>query len=192
MADLSGRRVVVGVSGGIAAYKACELVSRLKARGADVWVVMTPHASEFVGGTTFRALSGRPVATEMFSENIEWEMQHLSLSDFAEVVIIAPATANVLGKIANGLADDLLTTAVMAAHCPVIIAPAMNFRMWANPMTQRNVARLRELGYVILDPEEGRLAEGTSGKGRLAATEVLLAAIEDALTARPPPVAPPS
>jgi phosphopantothenoylcysteine decarboxylase / phosphopantothenate---cysteine ligase len=184
MVDLSGRRVVVGVSGGIAAYKACELVSRLKARGADVWVVMTPHASEFVGGTTFRALSGRPVATEMFSENIEWEMQHLSLSDFAEVVIIAPATANVLGKIANGLADDLLTTAVMAADCPIIIAPAMNFRMWANPMTQRNVAKLREVGYVILEPEEGRLAEGTSGKGRLPAVEVLMGAIEESLTAQ--------
>ena len=185
MADpISGRGIVVGVSGGIAAYKACELVSRLKARGADVWVVMTPHANEFVGGTTFRALSGRPVATEMFSENLEWEMQHLSLSDFAEVIIIAPATANVLGKIANGLADDLLTTAVMAADCPIIIAPAMNFRMWANPMTQRNVARLRELGYVILEPEEGRLAEGTSGKGRLAATEVLVGAIEECLTPR--------
>jgi phosphopantothenoylcysteine decarboxylase/phosphopantothenate--cysteine ligase len=181
MVDLTGRRVVVGVSGGIAAYKAAELVSRLRSRGADVWVVTTKNAAEFVGAATFRALTGHPVASEMFNENIEWEMQHLSLSDFAEVVIIAPATANVIGKIAAGLGDDLLTTAVLAAECPVIIAPAMNFKMWDNPIVQGNVEKLLGLGYVIVGPEEGRLAEGTFGKGRLAGLDALVGAIETAL-----------
>ncbi len=178
---MQGRRVVVGISGSIAAYKACELVSRLRQRGAQVWVVMTAAARRFVGTATLRALSGRNVACEMFGAYPHHELEHISLAEFGEVMIVAPATANIIAKVAAGICDDLLTTTINAAACPVIFAPAMNWRMWNNPITQSNVKKLQELGYEFVGPEEGWLACGESRAGRLAGTEKLMAAIEKAL-----------
>ncbi len=176
---MKDRRVVVGVTGGIAAYKACDLVSKLTQAGAQVRVVMTDSAQQLVSPLTFATLSGRPVATDMWAEREE--MAHISLADFAEVFIVAPATANIIGKFAAGIADDLLSTALLTVTCPVLMAPAMNTRMWQNATVQANVERLRERGVVIVEPESGRLACGDTGPGRLPATEVLLGALEDAL-----------
>jgi len=178
---MRGRKIVVGVSGSIAAYKACELVSKLRQQDADVRVVMTRSATEFVGTATLRALSGRNVACEMFDVCPDEQIEHVSLAEFGEVMIVAPATANVIGKVAAGVCDDLLTTTISAAACPVIFAPAMNWRMWENPITQANVKRLQALGYVFVEPEEGWLACGESKAGRLASTDKLLTAIEKAL-----------
>jgi len=176
---MKNRRVVVGVTGGIAAYKACDLVSKLTQAGAQVRVVMTDSAQQLVSPLTFATLSGRPVATDMWAEREE--MAHISLADFAEVFIVAPATANIIGKFAAGIADDLLSTALLTVTCPVLMAPAMNTRMWQNATVQANVERLRERGVVIVEPESGRLACGDTGPGRLPPTEVLLGALEDAL-----------
>jgi len=173
------RRVVVGVTGGIAAYKACDLVSKLTQAGVQVRVVMTDSAQRLVSPLTFATLSGRPVATDMWAEREE--MAHISLADFAEVFIVAPATANIIGKLAAGIADDLLSTTLLTVTCPVLMAPAMNTRMWQNATVQANVERLRERGVVIVEPESGRLACGDTGPGRLPPTEVLLSALEDAL-----------
>jgi phosphopantothenoylcysteine decarboxylase / phosphopantothenate---cysteine ligase len=182
---LEGRRIVVGVSGGIAAYKACELVSRLRQRGAEVWVVMTRNAQEFVGVATLRALSGRNVASEMFEAYPQAEIGHVSMAEFAEVLVVVPATANVIAKVAAGICDDLLTTTISAAAGRVLFAPAMNWRMWENPVTAGNVARLRGLGYGFIEPEEGWLACGEEHKpGRLAATETIIEAISEALGPR--------
>ncbi len=171
---------MVGVTGSIAAYKAAELVSALRQREADVRVIMTAHAQELVGPATFRALSGHDVATAMF-DGAEQEIEHVSLARFAEALAIVPATANVLGKMAAGIADDLLTTNVLAVECPIVVAPAMNWRMWENPAVQENVAKLRERGVIIVDPERGFLACGEEGGGRMASLPRLLAAIRYAL-----------
>ena len=178
---LRERRVVVGVCGGIAAYKACEVVSRLRQAGAQVRVVMTPNATHFVGATTFRALSGYDVACELFGAIPAVEIEHISLAEFGEVMVVVAATANVLGKVAAGICDDLLTTTVCAAAGKVIFAPAMNWRMWQNPITQRNVATLQELGYWFVGPECGHLACGETGTGRLSPTEDILDAVDQAL-----------
>lgn len=183
---LAGRRVIIGVTGGIAAYKAASLVSSLRARGAEVRVVMTEAATWFVTPTTFATLTGHEVHTELFGADLDDGMQHISLQEFGEVLLVAPATANTLGKVAHGLADNLLTTAVMAARCPVIFAPAMNEQMWCNPIVQENIATLRRHGYGFVMPEAGRLACGVEGTGRLAAEEHLLAAIETALAGAAP------
>lgn len=178
---LRDRRVVVGVCGGIAAYKACEVVSRLRQAGAEVRVVMTPNATKFVGPTTFRALSGYDVACDMFGAIPALEIEHISLAEFGEAMVIVAATANVLGKVASGICDDLLTTSVCAAAGKVIFAPAMNWRMWQNPITQRNVADLQELGYWFVGPECGHLACGETGTGRLSPTEDIIDAVDQAL-----------
>ena len=178
---LQERRVVLGVTGGIAAFKAAGLVTALRKRGAQVRVVMTEAATEFVTPTTFASLSAHEVGLKMFGEPLGDELQHVQLQDFAEVMLIAPATANVIGKLAAGIADDLLTTVVMALDCPIILAPAMNFRMWENPIVQRNVETLREAGYGFVMPERGRLASGAEGTGRLAREEFLIGAVERAL-----------
>ncbi|MEN6640803.1 MAG: bifunctional phosphopantothenoylcysteine decarboxylase/phosphopantothenate--cysteine ligase CoaBC [Armatimonadia bacterium] len=183
---LNGRRVIVGVTGGIAAYKACGLVTALRKRGADVRVLMTESATWFVTPTTFASLSGNEVALKMFGAELGDELQHIHLQDFGEVMIVAPTTANVLGKVANGLADDLLTTSIMAATYPVIFAPAMNFQMWANTIVQDNVAKLQRHGYGFVRPEYGRLASGAEGAGRLANEASLIAAVELALAGRLP------
>jgi phosphopantothenoylcysteine decarboxylase/phosphopantothenate--cysteine ligase len=164
---LEGKNIVLGVSGGIAVYKAVEVVSRLKKQGAEIDVIMTENAVQFVSPLTFRSISHRPVVTDMFEEPVTWDVQHISLACKADLFVIAPATANVIGKIANGIADDMLTTTVMATKAPVLIVPAMNFNMYANPVVQANIRKLKELGYLFMEPETGRMAEGSSGKGRL-------------------------
>jgi len=177
---MKDRRIVIGVSGGIAAYKACDLVSRLVQAGAQVRVVMTENAQRFVSPMSFATLSNQPVATDMWAERDE--IAHIALADFAEVVMVAPATANLIGKFAAGIADDLLSTALLTVTCPVLLAPAMNTRMLQNPAVQANLAVLRERGVGIVEPEPGRLACGDSGPGRLPPTAVLVEAIQRALT----------
>ena len=165
---LTGKTILLGVTGGIAAYKAAELCSTLVSCDAAVHVVMTEHATHFVSPVTFRALTGHQVLTGLWDEPREYEIAHVALPDKADLVLVAPATANILGKIANGIADDMLSTMIMATRAPVILAPAMNFRMWENPVTRGNVERLRSLGCIIVEPETGRLACGEEGTGRLA------------------------
>lgn len=164
---LKGKTVVVGVCGGIAAYKVVDVVSRLKKLEADVDVIMTAHAQKFVTPLTFRSISHRPVITDMFEEPEQWDIQHISLAKKADLLVIAPATANVIGKVAAGIADDMLTTTIMATKAPVLFVPAMNHNMYENPVTQENIRKLAALGYHFLEPDTGRMAEGTSGKGRL-------------------------
>lgn len=165
---LKGRKIVLGVTGGIAAYKVAELVRELVKAGAEVHVVMTRNAQAFITPLTFQTLSGNPVTTELFNLIAESEIGHIALADRAEVLVIAPATANIIGKIAAGVADDMLTTIVMATQAPVLLAPAMNVHMWKNPICQENIQRLRSRGYHFIDPEAGELACGYEGKGRLA------------------------
>lgn len=163
----SGKTIVLGVTGGIAAYKACDLVSRLVKKENDVHVIMTESAEHFVSPLTFRTLSGNPVIRDMFSDPGTWQVRHISLAEKAELMVIAPATANIIGKLAHGIADDMLSTTVMAAQCPVLIAPAMNVNMYQNPIVAENIQRLRKLGYFFVGPAVGRLACGTEGQGRM-------------------------
>jgi phosphopantothenoylcysteine decarboxylase/phosphopantothenate--cysteine ligase len=166
---LKGKTIIVGVTGGIAAFKTCDLVSTLKKLEAEVWVVMTRAAQEFVTPLTLRTLSGNPVITELFSEDeYQKPVPHVTLAEKADLIIIAPATANLLGKIAGGIADDALTTTIMTAKCPKLLAPAMNTNMWENPIVQKNIGTLRALGYHFVGPIEGRLACGAVGMGKMA------------------------
>ncbi len=162
-----GKQIVLGVTGGIAAYKAVELLRLLTKAGAEVQVIMTRHAQEFVGPLTFQTLSGQPVHTELFNLIQEREIGHISLADRADLCIVAPATANVIGKVANGIADDLLTTTLMATKAPVLFVPAMNVNMWENPLCQENCERLRRHGYHLLAPVVGDLACGWEGAGKM-------------------------
>ncbi len=159
--------IVLGVTGGIAAYKACELLRLLQKRGFDVFVVMTKHACEFVAPLTFETLSGHPVAVDTFKRPETWEVEHIALAKRADLFLIAPATANIIGKMACGLADDMLSTTVMATHAPVMIAPAMNTGMWDHPATQQNVKTLMARGVHVVTPATGHLACGDSGAGKL-------------------------
>ena len=172
------RMVVLGVTGGIACYKAVELVRLLVKNGFKVRVIMTRGAMEFVTPLTFQALSGNPVATETFSLTQESEIGHINLADSADLLVIAPATANVIGKLASGIADDLLTTVLMATQAPVLLAPAMNIHMYENVIVQENLRKLRRVGYHIMDPAEGYLACGYDGKGRLPDPEKISDEIE--------------
>ena len=165
---LKGRKIILGVTGGIAAYKAAELVRELVKAGAEVHVVMTRNAQAFITPLTLQTLSGNPVTTELFNLIAESEIGHIALADKAGVLVIAPATANIIGKIAAGIADDMLTTLVMATRAPVLLAPAMNVHMWENTICQENIQRLRSRGYHFIDPEAGELACGYEGNGRLA------------------------
>ena len=167
-------RLVLGVTGGIACYKAVELVRLLVKDGFTVQVIMTRGAMEFVAPLTFQTLSGRPVATETFNLTQESEIGHIHLADSAKLFLIAPATANVIGKIAAGIADDLLTTVLMATSAPVLIAPAMNLHMYENPILQENIRKLRRMGYHFIEPAEGYLACGYEGKGRLPEPDEIL------------------
>ena len=175
---LKGRKILVGVTGGIAAYKACELVSRLSQAGAEVRVVMTRAAQEFVTPLSFRALARGPVFTEMFEAPPEFDPVHVSLAEWADAVVVAPATANVIGKVACGIADDLLTCTVMATKAPVLIAPAMQSAMWRSPAVRANVAALKRRGFRIVGPDEGYLACGVEGVGRLTDTAQILESLE--------------
>ena len=176
---LKGKTVVIGVSGGIAVYKACDVVSRLKKLNANVHVIMTKSATEFVTPLTFQSLSQNYVVSDMFEEPKTWDVEHISLAKKADVFLIAPATANVIGKVANGIADDMLTTTVMATTGKVLIAPAMNTNMYRNPILQRNISILKELGYNFVDPDSGRLACGDIGEGKLASPEKIVDAVVD-------------
>jgi len=180
---MQGCELIVGVTGGIAAYKTAALVSQLVQGGAGVSVVMTPSAREFVGPATFAALTGRPVSDQVFGESAHPLGAHIDLAARAQVLCVAPATANFLAKLAHGLADDLLSTLALAFSGPIIVAPAMNVEMWDKPATQRNIAQLRADGIHIVDPEEGWLSCRTRGVGRMAAPEKILAAIQSALDA---------
>ena len=172
------RTVVLGVTGGIACYKAVELVRLLVKNGFKVRVIMTRGAMEFVTPLTFQTLSGNPVATETFSLTQESEIGHINLADSADLFVIAPATANVIGKLASGIADDLLTTVLMATQAPVLLAPAMNIHMYENVIVQENLRKLGRVGYHIMDPAEGYLACGYEGKGRLPDPEKISDEIE--------------
>ncbi|MDR4508895.1 MAG: phosphopantothenoylcysteine decarboxylase [Candidatus Brocadiaceae bacterium] len=171
-------RIVLGVTGSIAVYKAVEVVSRLVKQGNSVTVVMTPNAQRFVSPVTFRTISQNRVITDIFIDDEVYSPNHISLAEQADLIVVAPATANIIGKIVSGIADDALTCAVMAAKSPVIIAPAMNDRMYMNPIVQDNIKKLINLGYTIVEPEEGRLCTGSIGIGRLASIEKIIRAIE--------------
>ena len=171
---LKDKTVVIGVSGGIAVYKTLDVVSRLRKLGVNVNVIMTKSATEFVTPLSFQSLSQNYVVCDMFEDPKTWDVEHISLAKRADVFLIAPATANVIGKIANGIADDMLTTTVMATKAKVLIAPAMNTNMYENPILQRNINTLKELGYNFVEPESGRLACGDTGKGKLASAETIV------------------
>jgi phosphopantothenoylcysteine decarboxylase/phosphopantothenate--cysteine ligase len=179
---LKGKKILLGVTGSIATYKAAEIVSLLKKKGAEVFVIMTESAAKFIQPLTFITLSGNPVIDNLFSTNDKMVVKHISLAEWADLILIAPVTANVVGKIANGIADDILTTTVMASKAKVIFAPAMNKNMISNPLYLQNAEKLSALGYEFIDVEYGRLACGEIGEGRLANIEVIVDTVEDALT----------
>ena len=174
--------IVLGVTGGIAAYKACELLRLLQKAGMDVYVVMTKHACQFVAPLTFETLSGHPVAVDTFERPATWEVEHIALAKRADLFLIAPATANIIGKMACGIADDMLSTTVMATRAPVMIAPAMNTGMWENPATQQNIATLKARGVHVVTPATGHLACGDCGAGKLEDVAVIAQRALDALT----------
>ena len=172
------RNILIGVTGGIAAYKVVEVASRLKKSGANVRVMMTRHATEFVSPRTFQEITGNAVSVDMFGDAANFHVAHIALADFADVILVAPATANFLAKAAHGICDDLLTTTIVASDKPLLIAPSMNTKMFDNPATQENLRILRARGAKILEPATGELACGTSGKGRLPEPVELVAAVE--------------
>ncbi|GGK15732.1 hypothetical protein GCM10011394_26110 [Luteimonas terricola] len=175
--QLEGERILLCVCGGIAAYKSADLVRRLRDAGAQVTVAMTEGAAHFVGATTFQALSGQAVRTSLWDPAAEAAMGHIELARWATRVLVAPATANTLAKLANGLADNLVTTLCLATTAPLALAPAMNHRMWLHPATQANMALLRERGALVVGPVDGPLAEGESGPGRMAEPLDIVAAL---------------
>ena len=160
--------VVIGVTGGIAVYKALDVISALRKKDIEVHVIMTESASKFVNPLTFQSISQNMVVTDMFAEPKAWEIQHISLAQKADLMLIAPATANVIGKISNGIADDMLSTTVMATKAKLLIAPAMNTNMYQNPIVQNNISKLKDFGYKFIEPASGRLACGDIGIGKLA------------------------
>jgi len=179
---LSQKTVVLCVTGGIAAYKACDLTSKLRHEGAQVRVLMTKSATEFVSPITFETLSSNRVVVDTFDRDFAWEVEHISLAKAADVFVIAPATANVIAKAAHGIADDMVTTTLLATKAPVVVAPAMNTGMYDNPVTRENLGTLRQRGFTIVEPASGRLACGDTGRGKLADTGTLINAIKKTLT----------
>lgn len=173
--------VVLGVTGGIAAYKSAEIASQLKKQGHDVYVIMTKHATEFIAPLTFETLTNHPVVVDMFTRETPWEVEHIALAKRADVFLVAPASANFLGKYANGIADDMLTTTVLATKAPVVLAPAMNTNMWSNAIVQKNVEALKSFGVSMVGPGSGYLACGDLGQGRMSEPEEIVEAVYDAL-----------
>ena len=175
---MEGKTVVLGVTGGIAAYKSVEVASLLVKKGASVHVVMTEAATRFVTPLTFRTISRNPVSCEMFKDPVFWDVLHVGLAEKADILVVAPATANCLGKIAHGIADDLLTTVIMATKAPVMFVPAMNEAMYLNPVVTGNIESLKALGYYVMEPDSGYLACGKEGKGRLPEPSDIVSEIE--------------
>jgi phosphopantothenoylcysteine decarboxylase/phosphopantothenate--cysteine ligase len=174
---LQGQRVLLCVCGGIAAYKAADLVRRLRDAGAGVRVAMTENAQRFIGAQTFQALSGQPVRSSLWDAQAEAAMGHLELARWAQRIVVAPATANMLARLAHGFADDLVSTLCLASTAPLAVCPAMNHVMWKHPATQQNMATLRERGVQVIGPDDGPLAEGESGPGRMAEPLAIVAAL---------------
>lgn len=172
--DLEGKTVTVGVSGSIAAYKSADLVSELRRAGAEVFVVMTESATKFISSLTLGTLSRNPVLSSMWEEERGWQPGHIELADRADLLLVAPATANQIGNYANGCAPDILSSIYLATHARVVIAPAMNGKMYQHPATEENLLRLRERGVIIIEPETGELACGYEGVGRMASIEVIM------------------
>lgn len=183
---MKGKRIVVGVTGGIAAFKAAALVSRLSQKGADVRVIMTKSATQFVAPLTFQSLSRNRVAVDTFDEQDPSVVAHIDLADHADLFVIAPATANILAKMAYGLGDDMLSTTLLATRAPILVAPAMNVHMYQNPVVQKNLQTLKERGIFVISPGEGMLACGYQGQGRMAEPEEIIARIEEILGASLP------
>lgn len=184
---LSGKNIVVGVTGGIAAYKAADVVSRLKKQGANVYVIMTEHSTKFIQPLTFQSISQNYVVTDMFEDPKTWDVEHISLAKRADLFLVVPATANIIGKVAGGIADDMLTTTLMATLAPVYFALAMNTKMYENRIMQSNVKKLIEYGYHMILPESGRLACGDVGAGKLADPEFIVQNVIDHFT-KPKPL----
>jgi len=181
---LRGKNIVVGVAGGIAVYKVVDIVSRLKKQGANVYVIMTRSATNFVTPLTFREISGQPVVVDMWAETTNWHVEHIALATAADLFLVAPATGNIIGKIANGIADDMLSTTVMATNAPVLLAPAMNTNMYLNPIVQQNITKLTQLGYHFIEPGCGTLACGTQGVGRLPEPKVIVGKVIEMLNGK--------
>ncbi len=179
---LKDKTIIVGITGGIAAYKTADLVRQLTKKGANVHIVMTKNAMEFVTPLTFQTISGNPVIHEMFELFAGSKIGHITLSDIADQLVIVPATANIIGKVANGIADDFLSTMVMATTVPVFFVPSMNAKMWSSKMVQANIQKLKDAGYELMEPSSGDLACGTEGKGRLPTIEEILERMEDIFT----------
>ena len=184
--DLAGYEVLVGVCGGIAAYKSCTVVSRLVQRGAGVTVAMTAAAQRFVTPLTFRTLSGRPVLVSLWGEDTPYAASHIGATDAADLIVVAPATANLIAKAAGGLGDDLLSTLLLSADSPILVAPGMNVRMWANPIVVENVRRLQAVGVAFVGPAEGWLACRSTGPGRMVEPEQLVDEVAARLLAQTP------
>lgn len=170
---LKEKTILLGVTGGIAAYKSASLASRLVKAGAEVRVIMTEHATNFINPITFETLTGHKCITDTFDRNFEFQVEHVSLAKKADVIMVAPATANIIAKLAHGLADDMLTTTILASHAPKLIAPAMNTGMYENPVTQDNLALLKKYGMEVIEPAAGHLACGDEGKGKMPEPEIL-------------------
>ena len=178
---LANKTIVLGITGSIAAYKAADIASKLTRAGASVEVVMTDSATRFVAPLTLRSITGRPVVTDMFELASEFSIEHIALAEVADVVVIAPATANIIAKLSAGIADDMLACTVLATKAPIILAPAMNVNMFENPITQENLSKLKARGFTIVDPACGRLASGKIGLGRLAEVDEIIATINQVL-----------
>ena len=178
---MQNREILLGVTGGIAAYKSADLASKLVQAGAAVSVVLTRSAKQFIGATTFEALTGRPVSTKLFSPREHFQGEHIGLAQRAEIMVVAPASANFLAKLAHGVADDLLSTLALACTSPTVVAPAMNSEMWSKPAVQRNIVQLKADGIHIVEPCSGWLSCGTVGPGRMAEPEEIVTAMNNAL-----------
>lgn len=181
---MTKKNVVLGVTGSIAAYKACDIVSRLRKQGVDVHVILTRAGAEIITPLALETMSANPVVVDMFHRENPWEVEHISLAKRADVFLVAPATANFLGKAAHGIADDMLTTTILATRAPVLVAPAMNVNMYENPVVQENIALLKKRGWHFIEPDAGLLACGDVGKGRLAEPEAIVAAAMELLYPR--------
>jgi phosphopantothenoylcysteine decarboxylase/phosphopantothenate--cysteine ligase len=176
---LKDKNIVIGVTGCIAAYKVCEVINRLKREGANVFVIMTRHACEFITPLTLQTLSKNAVVTDMFEKTINYEVEHISLATKADLFLVVPATANIIGKVANGIADDMLSTTIMATTSPVIFAPAMNVNMYENEFVKSNIEKLKKHSYIFIEPVVGMLACGVEAVGKLASPKDIVNVVID-------------